>query len=206
MFVFRKKNKASKKIDQLLGLIEKDPNNAKNRLRLADVYAREGDKKSAIREYRTAAKHLSGEGFNLKAISIYKKIFALDGMSLSDHKSLASLYTEEGLLAEAGRTYERILQIKPQDQDAHEALREIATSGEIRDESENQATDSSGAVPIEALLAPSQDEETRPDPSSDLLGQTLDGMDIVDPSDEGNPGGEGRELGSERGIGTEPER
>lgn len=75
MFVFRKKNKDGKKIDQLLSLLEKDPENTKNRLRLADFYLRTGDKKSAIREYQTAAKYLSGEGFNLKAISVYKKIF-----------------------------------------------------------------------------------------------------------------------------------
>ncbi len=203
MFVFRKKNKASKKIDQLLDLIEKDPDNVKNRLRLADVYVRAGDKKSAIREYRAAAKHLCEEGFNLKTISIYKKIFALDGMSLSDYKSLASLYTEEGLLAEAARTYERILQIRPEDQDAQEALREISTSGETRNESETQATDISGPVPIESLLAPSQEEETRPDPSFDLLGQTLEGIDIVGPSDE-EPGREGifQEGGEEPAIDT----
>lgn len=187
MFVFRKKNKDGKKIDQLLALLENDPENTKNRLKLADLYVRAGDKKSALPEYQRAAKYLSEEGFNLKAISIYKKILTLDGMSWNDYKSLASLYTEEGLLAEARRTYERILQIRPQDRETEEALKDLESDGErpadqearnAPQEDNIQAKDSSEPVPIETLLPPSQHRETRHSPSWDVPAETPEETDM----------------------------
>jgi tetratricopeptide (TPR) repeat protein len=203
MFVFRKKNKNGKKIDQLLTLTRKDPENPAHRVRLADFYLRAGDKKSAIPEYQRAAKQLSGEGFNLKAISIYKIILNLGGMSLNDYKSLASLYTEEGLLAEAKRTYEKILQIDALDQDAQAALKDLERGGrglrrlETRNtfqEDEIETTDNGGPVPIETLLAPSQDGETRSDPLHDSLGETLEEGDIHGLSDHTEASGENRGI------------
>jgi len=188
MFVFRKKNKPSKEIDQLLSLLENDPENTKNRVRLADLYLRAGAKKSAIREYQKAATYLSEEGFNLKAISIYKKIVSLDGMSLSSYKSLASLYTAEGFLAEARRTYEKVLQVKPRDEETQEALRELERDEETPpdkqtenrlEEGETKAKGDSDAVSIETPAA-SQDQETDSDPSTSLLGKTLEQMDVGD--------------------------
>lgn len=193
MFVFRRKNKDGKKVEQLLGLLQEDPENTKHRLKLADLYVRAGNKKTAIPEYQTAAKQLKGEGFNLKAISIYKKIFTLGGTSLNDYKSLASLYTQEGLLAEARITYEKILQIAPQDRQAQEALDSLERGGEIPldqetkntfQEDETEAIGNSEPVPIETLLTPSQDEETRSDPSRDLGGGTLEEMDMGVSSDD----------------------
>lgn len=203
MFVFRKKNKNGKKINQLLSLTRKDPENPAHKVRLADFYLRAGDKKTAISEYQRAAKHLSGEGFNLKAISIYKIILNLGGMSLNDYKSLASLYTEEGLLAEAKRTYEKILQIDPLDQDAQAALKDLERGGtgprglETRNtfqEDEIEATDNGGPVPIETLLAPSQDGETRSDPLHDSLGETLEGVDVHGLSEHTEATGEDRGI------------
>jgi len=101
MFSFRKKNKDGEKTEELIRVVKKDPDNAKNRVRLADHYLRMGDRQSAILEYRSAAHYLQTEGFNLKAISVYKKLFSLDAMSLNDRRSLAAIYGESGLFVEA---------------------------------------------------------------------------------------------------------
>ncbi len=161
---------------------------------------RAGNKKSAIVEYQTAAKSLSGEGFNLKAISIYKKILTLDSMSLDNYKSLAALYTNEGLLAEARITYKKILQIRPEDREAREALDRLEKGGESASEQdlgipkenteqpletiETQAIDDSDPVPIETILAPTEDEGAFPDPFSDLPGQTLASPGVFEESRE----------------------
>ncbi len=200
MFAFRKKNKPHKQIAQLLDLLKADPENTKHRLKLADSYLRAGNKKTAIVEYQTAAKSLTGEGFNLKAISIYKKILTLNSMSLDNHKSLAALYTSEGLLAEARRTYEKILQIRPEDREAREALDRLEKGGESASEQdigiprqntenpfemvETQATDDSHPVPIETILAPSEDEGTFPDPFSNLPGETPGSSGVFEDSKE----------------------
>ena len=192
MFAFRKKNKETDQIDHLFSLLKKDPENTKNRLKLADLYLRAGDKKSAIREYQTAATYLREDGFNLKAISIYKKLFTLDGMSLSDYRSLASIYAESGLLTEARRTYEKILQMKPQDRETQDALNELERDDETPleretknniEDPETPAIDDSDAVPIETLLAPSHAQEPRPGPPSDHQPGTLEGMKGDDLSD-----------------------
>jgi len=163
------------------------------------LYLRVGDKKSAISEYQKAAGSLSGEGFNLKAISIYKKILTLDSMSMRNHKFLAALYTEEGLLAEARRTYEKILQIRPEDRETREALaalergevspsdRDIRNTFEM---GETQAIDDSDPVPIETLIDPSERDNAPSDPFANLMETSQDGPDMGEEVDERENAGE----------------
>jgi len=189
MFAFRKKNKDGERTEQLLRLVKQDPDNAKNRLRLADHYLRTGDRKSAILEYRSAAQYLQREGFNLKAISIYKKLFSLDPMSLNDYRSLAVIYGESGLFVEARKTYREILRIDPNDQEALKALRRLEEDGEIPpvQETEHQlegidtvTMDDSDAVPIETLLAPSEEDRIRAVPSGEPVETELGKTDSSD--------------------------
>ncbi|NIQ37736.1 MAG: tetratricopeptide repeat protein [Proteobacteria bacterium] len=198
MFAFRKKNKNNKELDKLIDLLQKDPENTKNRLKLADHYLRSGDKKSAIQEYQTAASHLSEEGFNLKAIAIYKKVLTLGSTSLGNHKSLAALYTEEGLIAEARRTYEKILHIRPEDEETQAALRELEEprapgpsqyGSHILEEEPIQGTGESDPVPIEDLLVPSNVENPPPQSAPPTSEINLEGFDIGDFSDRGQTGG-----------------
>jgi tetratricopeptide (TPR) repeat protein len=198
MFAFRKKNKNNKELDKLLDLLQKDPENTKNRLKLADHYLRAGDKKSAILEYQTAASHLSEEGFNLKAISIYKKVLTLGSTSLGNYKSIAALYAEQGLIAEARRTYEKILQIRPEDQETQAALRELEKprapgpshqGSHFLEEEPIQAIGESDPVPIEDLLVPSNLEEPPPESSLRTSEVNLENFDIGDFSDKGETGG-----------------
>ena len=193
MFVFRKKNKGGEKVDHLLRLVREDPDNMKNRLRLADHYVRSGDKKSAIREYQSTAHYLQKEGFNLKAISIYKKISSLGGMSLTDHRSLAAIYTDSGLFAEAKKAYREILRIEPGDSETLAALKRLDEEGDIPPAREREETienteattsEDADAVPIETLLvAPT--EETHPDASTEFTEIPVHEMDLTGLYEEG---------------------
>lgn len=191
MFGLRRKNKGGGKIDHLLSLVGQEPENTKYRLRLADLYVRAGDRESAIREYQKVAKYLREEGFNLKAISIYKRIFTLGGMSLDDYRCLGSLYAEEGLIVEARRTYERILQIEPGDPDAQRALTDLERRNAMPTVSQTtgplqkgglQIREDDEPIPIEALLPRSQNEEDPGNPTP----PSLDGL-LMDEL-EGDPG------------------
>ncbi|MBW2059165.1 MAG: tetratricopeptide repeat protein [Deltaproteobacteria bacterium] len=184
MFAFRKKRKNGKKIDQLLGVLERNPEDAKSRLKLAELYLRGGDKNSAIDQYRKAAKYLGDEGFNLKAISIYKKLFTLDGMNLDDYKSLASLYADGGLVAEARKVYELVAQIDSEDGEVQEALKDLDRDGDEETQGpeagggvegdEPQPPEEPEAVPIEALLASPEGEEGLVSPFSEATGETVE--------------------------------
>jgi tetratricopeptide (TPR) repeat protein len=187
MFRLRKKNKEGDKIDQLLHLLERDPENTNHRLRLADQYLRTGNRKSAIQEYQRVAKYLGNEGFNLKAMSIYKKLFSLDGMSLNDYRSLAALYSEEGLLAEAKKTYRTILRLAPEDQDAQKSLEDLDRDEKTPldhqttvtfEEKDVQLADEDDAVPIETLLDPSEERAEDSAAPRTLTGESLDRRDL----------------------------
>ena len=193
MFAFRKKNRDWEKIDRLIELVKENPDNMKNRLRLADHYVRVGDKETAIREYQSTAQYLQKEGFNLKAISIYKKIFSLGGVSLSDHRSLAAIYTDSGLFAEARKAYKEILRVEPGDRETLAALKRLDEEGDIPPAREREETpenteaftmDDADAVPIETLLVPPE-EETHSDPSTELTEALVHEMDLAGLSEEG---------------------
>jgi len=215
MFVFRKKNRGGEKIENLLELVRQDPDNVKNRLRLADHYVRVGAKESAIREYQSTAQYLQKEGFNLKAISIYKKISSLGGMSLSDHRALAAIYTHSGLSAEAKKTFREILRIEPGDSETLAALKRLDEEGDIPpapeieetlEETHTPAMDDADAVPIETLLAPSE-EEPHTDPSAELGETPAHDTDLAGLSKEGEAASEAISGGHEPTFGfdtTEP--
>ena len=92
IFGFRKERKIANEINRLPSLLEENPEDAKSRLMLTNLYLETGDQETAIKEYHVAAKQLTAEGLDLEPIAIYKKILSLDGISLTE-KSLA--YFEE---------------------------------------------------------------------------------------------------------------
>jgi len=156
IFGFRKKSKIADEINGLLKLLEENPEDVKSRLMLANLYLETGDQETAIKEYHATAKQLSAEGLDLEPIAIYKKIFSLDGISLTE-KSLASVQEAEELLVKARKTYEEILQVESQDGEAKEAS-ESHERGDDLQEEEIPRGDDSEPVAIEVLAGPSQDQ------------------------------------------------
>jgi tetratricopeptide (TPR) repeat protein len=120
MFGFRRKNEVATEIKRLRSLLEKNPEDSKSRLTLANLYLRAGDQETAVKEYHASAKQLGAEGLGLESIAIYKKILSLDGISLT-RESLASVEEAEELLAKARGAYEEVFQTEPRDNTAKEA-------------------------------------------------------------------------------------
>jgi tetratricopeptide (TPR) repeat protein len=65
---------STRTIEQLLELLRADPNDTRTRLKLGDVYAREGDLPNALEMYEAAAKYYAQQGFALKAVAVYTQI------------------------------------------------------------------------------------------------------------------------------------
>lgn len=88
-------------IDEYQKILEDDPKDATIRLRIGDLYVRLGQNEDAIKEYTDVAKLYTRQGFNLRAIAVYKQILKLDEGLIEIHYKLADLYSVQKLIADA---------------------------------------------------------------------------------------------------------
>ncbi len=92
------RDKALKEYDTLLKL---DPRDAKLRLEIGDVHRRWGQVAEAIETYSKVAEQYMREGFDARAVAVYKQILNLDSGSFACCEQLAELYQRMGLTGEA---------------------------------------------------------------------------------------------------------
>jgi tetratricopeptide (TPR) repeat protein len=90
--------RALKEYEQLLKL---DPRDAKLRLEVGDAHRRWGQVDEAMAAYRRVAEQYTAEGFDARAVAVYKQIQSLDPTGLGAFEPLAELYQRMGLASEA---------------------------------------------------------------------------------------------------------
>lgn len=86
-------------------VVEHDPRDFGTLNMLGDLFAKESDKREAVRCYKLVAEHYSKQGFAQKAIAIYNKIARLEPDSVDVSEKLAELYKLKGSLSEAKSHY-----------------------------------------------------------------------------------------------------
>jgi tetratricopeptide (TPR) repeat protein len=72
---------------------------------LGDLYARVNQKQEAVVCYRRVAEHYREQGFTLKAVAMYKKVTRFGAGDSGTALALASLYEQQGLMADARAQY-----------------------------------------------------------------------------------------------------
>ena len=82
-------------------LVKLDPRDAKLRLEIGDAHRRWGQVDDAIETYGKVADQYTREGFDARAVAVYKQILNLDPDRHESHEPLADLYERMGLTAEA---------------------------------------------------------------------------------------------------------
>jgi tetratricopeptide (TPR) repeat protein len=92
------KDRALKEYEKLLKL---DPRDAKLRLEIGDAHRRWGQLDKAIETYVKVAEQYMAEGFDARAVAVYKQIQNLDPEHWAIYEPLAELYQRMGLAAEA---------------------------------------------------------------------------------------------------------
>ena len=92
------KGKALKEFGKLLKL---DPRDSKVRLEIGDTYRRWGQVDEAVEAYSMVAEQFMLEGFDARAVAVFKQIQNLQPDTFSHYESLADLYQRMGLTAEA---------------------------------------------------------------------------------------------------------
>lgn len=89
---------------------------------LGDLYVRQNDKQEAIQCFLRIAEHYREEGFQSKAIAMYKKIDRLNPRSPEIANKLAVLYESQGLVVDARAQYMIIAETWLRDGQSRKAL------------------------------------------------------------------------------------
>ena len=121
------RDKALKQYEKLLKL---DPRDAKLRLEIGDAHRRWGQLQEAIRAYTKVAEQYMNEGFDARAVAVFKQIQNLDPERWASYAPLAELYQRMGLNSEAIQSLQTAadgLNTEGKKHDALELLRRMAS-------------------------------------------------------------------------------
>ncbi|HKS26691.1 MAG TPA: tetratricopeptide repeat protein [Pyrinomonadaceae bacterium] len=110
-------------------VVAEDPDDFTTLNMIGDLYARSGDKKEAAKCFALIAEHYREQGFNLKAIAMYRKIDRMQPGTPEMAAKMAPLYEAQGQMVEARASYLILADSYTragQSQKALEILRKIA--------------------------------------------------------------------------------
>ena len=113
------KEKALKEYNALLKL---DPKDAKLHLEIGDAHRRWGDIEEATAQYTRVAEQYKKDGFDARAVAVFKQILNLDPKRYSAYVALSDLYQRMGLNSEAGRALQAATDGLYKEGKKHEAL------------------------------------------------------------------------------------
>ena len=114
--------KISAAIKEYRQIVENDPDDFTALNMLGDLYARQNDKQEAMQCFLRIAEHYREEGFQSKAIAMYKKIDRLNPRSPEIANKLASLYETQGLIVDARAQYMIVAEAWARDGQTRKAL------------------------------------------------------------------------------------
>ncbi len=92
-------------------LIEKNPKDTRSRLKLGDLYAKQGKVQEAVAQYMECAEIFAKAGFHLKSIALYKQILRFQPQSVSALRRAAQISYQYGLYADAYPYYEHLARV-----------------------------------------------------------------------------------------------
>ena len=93
--------KTAQAISEYQQILRHDGKDQATLMTVGDLFARQGDMPQAIEYFERLAQVYLNDGFNSKAIAIYKKIAKLAPNELNPLERLADLYVQQGVLSEA---------------------------------------------------------------------------------------------------------
>ena len=93
--------KVTQAIAEYQQILRNDAKDQATLMTVGDLFARQGDMPQAIEYFERLAHVYLSDGFNSKAIAIYKKIAKLAPNELAPLERLADLYVQQGVLSEA---------------------------------------------------------------------------------------------------------
>src|ERR1700685_752132 len=98
---FLNQGKVAQAIGEYQQILRQDPKDQATLMTVGDLFARQGDMQHALEYFERLAQVYLVDGFNSKAIAIYKKIAKLAPQEIQPLERLADLYVQQGVLSEA---------------------------------------------------------------------------------------------------------
>lgn len=98
---FAQKGATAKALKEYKKLLKLDPRDAKLRLEVGDAYRRWGQVDEAVDTYQKVAEQYMAEGFDARAVAVFKQLVNLDPERHGAYEPLADLYLRMGLTSEA---------------------------------------------------------------------------------------------------------
>jgi pilus assembly protein FimV len=108
---FLNQGKVAQAIAEYQQILRQDPKDQATLMTVGDLFARQGDMPQAIEYFERLAQVYLSDGFNSKAIAIYKKIAKLAPAELAPLERLADLYVQQGVLSEARPLFLQIAEV-----------------------------------------------------------------------------------------------
>jgi tetratricopeptide (TPR) repeat protein len=119
---YAQKGAQDKALREYAQLLQSDPKDAKLRIEVGDAYRRWGRIEEAIETYTRVAQQYTQEGFDARAVAVYKQIQTLDPQRAAVYEPLAELYQRMGLSAEAAQAYQTATEVHQKAGRKREAL------------------------------------------------------------------------------------
>jgi tetratricopeptide (TPR) repeat protein len=110
-------------------LIEKNPKDTRSRLKLGDLYSKQGKISKAVEQYTETAEIFAKAGFHLKSIALFKQILKVQPQSIPALRRAAQISYQYGLYADAYPYYEslaKILRSEEQQEKLWEIFQELS--------------------------------------------------------------------------------
>lgn len=119
-----------KALKEYTKLLQADPTDSNVRLKIGDLHLKKKNPAKAIESYIEVAEIFSRDGFDAKAVAIYKQILRIDPESIDARIQLGELYQRLGLVSEALRELQAATtayQDRGQKREAFDLLKRLST-------------------------------------------------------------------------------
>ena len=123
---FLNQGKVAQAIGEYQQILRHDAKDQATLMTVGDLFARQGDMPQAIEYFERLAQVYLNDGFNSKAIAIYKKIAKLAPAELAPLERLADLYVQQGVLSEARPLFLQIAEVASESEPRAEGRRSAA--------------------------------------------------------------------------------
>lgn len=130
---FVEKGNLDKAIKEYGKIVQADPKDTRVRLKIGDLHVKRGEMDKAAATYRKVAESYAEQGFNTRAVAVFKQLLKLNPNDVSVHKRLASLYRQRGLVTDSLMQlevlYKRLMK-KERYKEAQEVVQEMVSLDE----------------------------------------------------------------------------
>ncbi len=98
---YAEKGNYDRAIDEYRKIVKDDPADAHVLLKIGEMFAKKGDRESALTHFKKSAELFFQQGFDVKAAGVLKQVLAIDPTDVESSIGLARYYKTKGMIVDA---------------------------------------------------------------------------------------------------------